>query len=80
MCLESLERAGTAAAPPRHRGQVLSSAGDALLWSEPGGDTYLCTPLEMLAGAQLSCVCAVKVLSSASLRWDLLREGSSGCS
>lgn len=66
-----LDCLGTAAAPVKHPRQDLHNAGDVLHWSKPGGNTYLYAPLEMLAGAQLCCVCAVQVQLAVSceLTW-----------
>lgn len=52
---------------------TLCSMEDVLHWSKPGGDTYLYSPLEMLAGAQrcLSEMFRCSWLSAVSLRWDL---------
>lgn len=71
MCLEGLERVGTAAVPAKHPRQDLHNAGEVLHWLKPGGDTYLYAPLEMLAGAQLCCICAVQVQLSVSCELTL---------
>lgn len=84
MGLEVLERVGTAAAPTKHPRQDLRNAGDVLHWSKPGGNTCLYASVEMLAGAQLCCVCAVQVQLNVSceLTWAsgiFWRGESLGC-
>lgn len=71
MCLEGLERVETTAAPAKHPRQDLHNARDVLCWSKAGGGTYLYTPLEMLAEAQLCCVCAVQVQLAVSCELTL---------
>lgn len=66
---EGLEHIGITAAAMKQPGQDLRNAGDVLHWSKPGGNIYLYAPLEMLAGAQLCCVRAVKVQLAVS--WEL---------